>query len=269
MHNIYKYEATGNDFILMKETPKNPSKFAQMVCDRHFGIGADGILFPSESKSADIKMNYYNADGTVAPMCGNGIRAFSKFLHDQKIINKEQLHIETLAGIMIVTKENDLYEVNMGNAQTNLKHPDILKPQHDLEVVTLKVDKHLIDVYVLNLGTLHTIVLTNDLNQYDDLADQLCHHPFFPNRSNINFVKVIDKNHLELKTYERGVGWTLSCGTGSSASQYLTYVLGLTNDCVDIKVPGGQLKVRVENEKVYLKGPAQLIANISFQRGLI
>ena len=269
MHNIYKYEATGNDFILIKDQPKDPSKFAKMVCDRHFGIGADGILFPSESKSADIKMNYYNADGTVAPMCGNGIRAFSKFLHDQKIFDKEKLLIETLAGLMIVTKENELYEVNMGKAQTKLNDPDVLKPQKDLEMVTLKVDKHLVDVYILNLGTLHTIVLTNDLNQYDDIADKLCHHEFFPNRSNINFVKVIDKDHITLKTYERGVGWTLSCGTGSSASQYLTHNLGLTNDLVDIKVPGGQLKVRIKNENVYLKGPAQLIANISFQRGLI
>lgn len=264
MHNIYKYEATGNDFIITRQAPTNPSIFAKKTCDRHFGIGADGLLFPSPSKIADIKMNYYNADGTIAPMCGNGIRAFSKFLYDEGLYTKERLEIETLAGVMIVEKMDDLFEVNLGQTQTHLLKPDIEGHQHKLETTVLKVEDQDIETYIVNQGTLHTIVFTDDLNQFDDIADKLCHHSYFPKRSNINFVKVENKNHILVKTYERGVGWTLSCGTGSSASQYVAYKLGLTKASAQVDVAGGKLLIKVIDNEVYLKGPARKIAEINF-----
>ncbi|QWB95773.1 diaminopimelate epimerase [Mycoplasmatota bacterium] len=262
MSSIYKYHATGNDFILTKTIPVNPNAFALKVCDRHFGIGADGLIYPSVSEIADIKMNYYNADGTIAPMCGNGIRAFIKFLNDQNMIHENIVKVETLAGIMIVEKIDELYEVNMGKPVVDLQQPDIDGTQKELIEYYLNVNNQVIPSYVFNLGTLHTIVFVDDVNQYDHLANALCHHPFFPNRSNINFVKVVDQKHLEVKTYERGVGWSLSCGTGSSASQYLSYVLNKTKEEVCIDVPGGKLWIKVFNGEVYMKGPATYIAKI-------
>lgn len=265
MFNVFKYEATGNDFILTTFEPNNPSEFALKVCDRHFGIGADGILFPSESTIADFKMNYYNADGTIAPMCGNGIRSFARFLFDQKLTSKEVLKIETLAGMMILYKKGDQFEVNLGLPVENLKSPDITDEQFSIEKRILTVKNKDVLTYTFILGTLHTIVYVNDLNQFDDIADDLCHHPFFPKRSNINFVKVIDKNTMEVKTYERGVGWTLSCGTGSSASQYLSNKLNYTNEEAKVIVPGGQLVVTNNSDGVYLLGPANLIAKIEME----
>jgi diaminopimelate epimerase len=262
MHQIYKYHATGNDFILIDFEPKDPSGLAKKVCDRHFGIGADGLMYPSPSKIADIKMNYFNADGTIAPMCGNGIRAFTKFLSDQHIINKDIVHVETLAGIMVVYRIKDLFEVNMGKPIITLDVPDIHIKQDKLIPHQLEVENQSVESYVFNLGTLHTMIFVNDINQHDDIADALCHHDFFPKRSNINFVKIIDQTHMQVKTYERGVGWSLSCGTGSSASQYLSYILGKTNKEVEIKVPGGILWIRVENNEVFMKGPATFIARI-------
>jgi diaminopimelate epimerase len=262
MSNIYKYHATGNDFIMSTSIPKNPSKLALKVCDRHFGIGADGLIYPSISEIADIKMNYYNADGTIAPMCGNGIRAFVKFLYDQEMITKKIVSVETLAGIMIVEHVDQLFEVNMGKPVLSLAQPDIKINQEKLTPYDLNVGTKKVTGYVFNLGTLHTIVYVDDVNQHDDIADALCHHSFFPKRSNINFVKVIDQNHLQIKTYERGVGWSLSCGTGSSASQYLSYKLGKTNKSVEIDVPGGKLWIRMAIDEVYMKGPATFIAKI-------
>ncbi len=265
MHNIYKYEATGNDFILTAFEPNDPSAFALKTCDRHFGIGADGLLYPSPSDIADIKMNYYNADGTIAPMCGNGIRSFVQFLIDLKIMIKDVYRVETLGGLMIVSKEGQLLEVNLGKAVTTLTYPDIDGTQEDITKRALQLENKTIETYTFNLGTLHTIIYVDDVNEHDDIAHQLCHHSFFPKRSNINFVKVIDKDHLQIKTYERGVGWTLSCGTGSSASQYLSYLLGKTNKQVDISIPGGNLIVTVKDKETYLRGPARFIASIEME----
>ncbi len=265
MNKLYKYQATGNDFILFSFTPQDPSQFALKVCDRHFGIGADGIMYPSKSKIADIKMNYYNNDGTIAPMCGNGIRSFAKFLYDQKLFYSDVIEIETLAGVMIVKRDGDLFEVDLGKPVTQLKYPDIDGIQLELKPYKLQVKDNEVEAYVFNQGTLHTIVYVEDVNQFDDIANALCHHPFFPKRSNINFVKVLDDEHLEIKTYERGVGWTLSCGTGSSASGYLSYYLGKTKNMIEAIIPGGRLWIRVCNENVFLKGSAQFIAGIEME----
>ncbi len=265
MPSLYKYQATGNDFILFNFVPSDPSALALKVCDRHFGIGADGIMYPSSSNVADIKMNYYNSDGTIAPMCGNGIRSFAKFLYDQNIFEKDQLNIETLAGIMAVSKQEDLFEVNLGKPVVKLSKPDINDIQEEIKPIYLEVGNQSVEAYVFNLGTLHTVVFTDNLNAYDDIADALCHHSYFPKRSNINFVKVIDETHLDIKTYERGVGWTLSCGTGSSASGYLAYQLGKTKNCIEVSVPGGKLNITVTNDDVYLKGPAKFIAQIEME----
>ena len=266
MLKLYKYEATGNDFILSTTEFQNPKEVAIKTCDRHFGIGADGLMFPSPSTVYDVKMNYYNADGTIAPMCGNGIRAFVNFIKNQKLIEKDEVRVKTLAGLMTVSMKDELFEVNLGKPVTHLSYPDINDTQENLVSYTLQVnDVKVSNAYVFTLGTLHTVIFVDDLNQYDKIAEELCHHPFFPKRSNINFVKIIDKNHLAIKTYERGVGWTLSCGTGSSASQYLSYKLNLTDKASNIKVPGGELFVTVENEEVLLKGPAQLIASFEME----
>src|SRR5690606_40357500 len=117
---IEKYQATGNDFIMFKEELKNPSEIAAKVCDRHFGIGADGILYPSKSQIADIKMNYYNSDGSIAKMCGNGIRAFAKFVFEHGFIKNTSFSVETLAGIKYVEIKDGLVRVDIGPAELNL-----------------------------------------------------------------------------------------------------------------------------------------------------
>lgn len=266
MTRLYKYQATGNDFILCDFIPKNPSKLAVDTCDRHFGIGADGLIYPSTSETGDIKMNYYNADGTIAPMCGNGMRTFAKFLVDKKLFTKQDLNVETLAGMIGVHYENDLVAVNLKQAQEKLDYPDVLTPINKLTNLFITLNDKQISYYAINLGTLHLITFVDNFNDLDETAEMLCHHEFFPKRINVNFVKVIDKKNIEVKTYERGVGWTLSCGTGSASSAYITHMLDLTNSKTNVKVPGGVLKVEVKkNKEVELIGPAQFIAAIEME----
>jgi diaminopimelate epimerase len=266
---VLKYQSTGNDFILLKGPIKNPSKFAIAVCDRHFGIGADGILFSTASKSADIKMNYYNADGTIAPMCGNGLRAFAHFVMAQGLVKKNKFVVETLAGPMRVKKvKANIFEIDLGVADYNLETPDLKQKTTKLTKLNLEIEGKNYQLIPLFLGTLHGVVIVNNIDKIDvlNLGDKLCHHPQFPKFINVNFVEVVNNKLIKVSTYERGVGPTLSCGTGVSSAVNVTTTLGLTENKVKVIVPGGTLMVKVE-ETTTLTGPTKLIAKIDLVGG--
>ena len=254
-----KYQATGNDFILFKEDILNPKEVAIKVCDRHFGIGADGILFPSQSTVSDIKMNYYNSDGSIAKMCGNGIRAFAKFVFLHQFVNKHQFTIETRAGIKTVTLESDDVLVDIGPSNLNVGNEFLTESINGL--TPYQFDQY--EGYILSVGTLHTIVYLNDYEALDPkrLAPRIQNDPIFKNQTNVNFVTILNDHHIFVKTYERGAGWTLSCGTGVSASAYHAFKMGkVASNHVKVDVPGGKLNVMIETDKLYLKGPAVLVA---------
>ena len=266
---VLKYQSTGNDFILFKGPVKNPSKFAIAVCDRHFGIGADGILFSTPSKVADIKMNYYNADGSVAPMCGNGLRAFAHFVTTHGLVKKDKFVVETLAGPMKVKKVNaTTFALDLGVADYALEGPNIKQKTTRLTKLNLEIDGKNYQLIPLFLGTLHGVVIVNNVDKIDvlNLGEKLCHHKMFPKYINVNFVEVVNNKLIKVKTYERGVGPTLSCGTGVSSSVNVTTTLGLTQNKVKVIVPGGTLMVKV-GETTTLTGPTKLIAKIDFMGG--
>jgi len=260
---LFKYEATGNDFILLTEEVTNPSAFAREVCDRHFGIGADGLMYPS-TKNGKLYMNYYNADGSIAPMCGNGIRAFSTFLKDQGFIHENEFDIDTLAGTMRMSTTHSMYTVNLGTPELHLTTPLYNGEISNLEELTFSVKYTQVHGHILNLGTIHLVVFVDDLTAYEEVASLISNHELFPSKINVNFVKVNSRNELTLRTYERGVGWTLSCGTGSSASAYVSNYLGKTEEDVKVHVPGGVLEVAIRNDEVNLTGPARKIAEIGW-----
>ncbi len=259
--NFSKYHGTGNDFILIDHEPKNPSALAKLICDRHKGIGADGLIYPSESRIFDVKFNYYNSDGTIAPMCGNGMRTFVKYLLDEQLIEKTSFVAETLSGPIAVRflEDTQLIEVNLGQAITSLNTPNLSVIQDQIKHYTLEIEGTHIKFHTIMLGTLHTMVEIESPIDIEKIGPKLAYHPFFPEATNVNFVTKVDEKHIHVKTYERGAGWTLSCGTGSAASVWLMHALGKTENIVDVTVPGGQLTVRIEAQ-VLLIGPAQKIA---------
>lgn len=254
-----KYQATGNDFILFKTEVNDVKSLAIKVSDRHFGIGADGILFPSKSDVADIKMNYYNSDGSIAKMCGNGIRAFAKFVFDHQLVTQTHFFVETLAGIKEVTLLDNDVLVDIGPANLEVSREFLNKDVHGLKPYAF--DK--VDGYILTMGTLHAVVYVDDYENLDlnHIAPIIQNDSIFKNQTNVNFVKILNQEHIFVKTYERGAGWTLSCGTGVSASAYHAYLMKkITHNKILVDVPGGKLMVIVENDKIYLKGPAIKVA---------
>jgi diaminopimelate epimerase len=238
---FYKYEGTGNDFLIL-QTKVAPSKEKiQRLCHRHFGIGADGILFATESETAEIMMNYYNADGTVAAMCGNGMRCFVQYLLDRKIVSKKEFTVETLAGLIDVKVDGKMIEMNLGPAKIQ---PSVMIENLEVTPVTL--------------ATEHAIVYAVSKEKRAFLGPRITNYSSFPGGVNTSIVDVIN-DRLFVETHERGSGWTLSCGTGVAASAALTIAKGLIDSPVTVVVPGGELQVRVEGD-VYLKGPANFIA---------
>jgi len=262
---LYKYEATGNDFILTRTPPDNPVKTAIEVCDRHFGIGADGLLYPETSENGLPRMRYFNSDGSEAPMCGNGMRAFAKFLRDEHLVESDAFTVATAAGdIKVRFENNDRITIALGAARTTMGEDEVFGCPRNLEPVVFHHDDVTYHLHTLFLGTLHAVVFLKDKTADIGAAGHyLSTHPDFPRGINVNFVTVEDKNTLHVRTYERGAGKTLSCGTGVASSAYVAHRLGFCEDKLVVHVPGGTLSVDTA-EPVRLSGPARKIAAIDY-----
>lgn len=256
--NFSKYHGTGNDFLFVDKIPNDPSALAKSLCDRHFGIGADGLMFAKPSTVADLAMAYYNADGSIAPMCGNGLRCFVRYALDQGLLKGNFVEIETLAGILEVAINPDgTLSVNLGQPRLILTPLEMKDP---VSTVTLTVKDHSFTIYPFFLGTLHAITLIEPDFDPTPYGELLTNHPRFPQAININFVTVYNPHTIRVITHERGAGWTLSCGTGSAASAVWTHRHGLTVADVNVNVNGGTLRVH-SDETVVLTGPAVFIAS--------
>jgi diaminopimelate epimerase len=257
MLKFEKYHGTGNDFIIFEDSQGfDPSKLAQNVCNRHFGIGSDGMMLVEPSDIADVKMVFYNADGSIAPMCGNGIRCFAKYVYDHNIVDREAFNVETLAGIMKVMLESDKNQLTQ--VTINLGSPNFDNVAGE---VSLGVDETVFDLSTLTMGTLHSVIFTNNIDtlDIDKYGKAIESHSLFPLKINVNFVQVLDESNIKVSTFERGVGRTLSCGTGSAASAAVSNLKGFTGKKVNVHVPGGTLIIEAKEEGMFMTGPAELI----------
>lgn len=264
-----KMHGLGNDFIIFdginKELPEL-DKLAIKVCNRHFGIGADGMIVIEESEKADIKMTFYNEDGSQPQMCGNGIRCFAKYIYDNNYIDKKEFSVETLAGIVkpkvfledgIVNK----VEVNMGKPIVLTKDIPIIFDKETVMEENIEVDENKYNISFLMMGCPHTVIFVNDLKgiNIEKEGPAIEKHNIFPEGTNVNFCKIIDDNSVEVLTWERGVGQTLACGTGASAVGVIVSSLYNTKGKLSIHLLGGIAEVEVKEDEVYLIGPAELI----------
>ncbi|MBW4827082.1 MAG: diaminopimelate epimerase [Clostridiaceae bacterium] len=265
-----KMVAAGNDFILYNGfdyTVNNYSNLAKKSCNRHFGIGADGIMVCEKSDVADIKMIYYNSDGSRGEMCGNGIRCFSKYIYENKILNKKSFTIETLAGIKTIWLEinDDTVEIIKVNMGVPIFESNMIPVSIDSDEVLLEsivIDGINIMFSSVLVGVPHTVIFVDDIKHVDinGLGEKLESHSIFPEKTNVNFVEILDRNNINIYTWERGAGRTLGCGTGSCASVVLGKKLGKLNNIVNVKTEGGQLQVELkDNYNIYMKGGATTI----------
>jgi diaminopimelate epimerase len=277
--SFIKMHALGNDFILIdkryttgnqqKAGAKTISRLSQKLCSRRFGIGADQLLLLSRSKKADCKMRIFNADGGEVEMCGNGIRCVAKHIWDSKVRRKKDslLKIETLAGIMHLKKTRDLIRVDMGEpvlearkipvniprARSHLRNGMVINYPFTANSKTFRIS-------CVSMGNPHTVIVVKDigavpLHHYGPLIEN---NRFFPNRTNVEFIQILNQRNIKMRVWERGAGETPGCGTGASAACVVSALLRLTGRKVTVHLSGGRLYIdwSVTDNHVYMTGPA-------------
>ncbi|WP_248484770.1 diaminopimelate epimerase [Tepidibacter aestuarii] len=263
---FWKLHGAGNDFIAIDgETYliDDYSKFAKHVCHRHFGIGADGILVYKKTDDADAQMVYYNSDGSIAKMCGNGIRCFAKFIYDNKLIDKTEFKVKTLDGIknISIDVKNDEIEnikVDMGKATFDPKAVPVTTDKDIFINEKVDINGMSINISSILIGVPHSVVFVDKMDKEFILnyGPQIEELDIFPQKTNVNFVQIIDEYNIKVFTWERGCGYTLACGTGICSSVVISKYLGLVSDKVNVESEGGKLFIELVDDTVYMNGPA-------------
>ncbi|MBD3214644.1 MAG: diaminopimelate epimerase, partial [Candidatus Lokiarchaeota archaeon] len=266
------------DYIIVNDLElqipeKKKSRLAEKLCEWHFSVGADGLIYVCESEMADIKMRIFNNDGTEAEMCGNGIRCFAKYIYEHNIIKSQEIEIETLKGIiharLKVTGNDEVtsVEINMGEPILQCEEIPIIPDKNDsFECINepLPVLDKIFNISAVSMGNPHAVIFVddqlddNDLNKYGSAIET---HKRFPNKINVEFVKVISRNECRMRVFERGVGITNSCGTGSCASVVAGVILGkfARGEPIVVHNDGGDLIITFDGESVLMEGPVERV----------
>lgn len=265
-----KMQGLGNDYVYVncfKETIENLPEMAKKVSNRNFGIGSDGLIMINPSDVADFEMEMYNADGSRSEMCGNGIRCVGKYVYDYGLTEKEHISVETLAGIkyLDLTVEDGkvkLVKVDMGSPELVPENIPIVADGNRVIDEPINVNGTEYRMTGVSMGNPHAVVYVEDVKGLDieTIGPAFENHERFPNRVNTEFVKVLDRNTVEMRVWERGSGETMACGTGACAVAVACILNGFTEDKVTVKLLGGDLQIEWDKEadKIYMTGPAEV-----------
>lgn len=261
-----KMHGLGNDYVCIngfREKVPLPEKVAVALCNRHFGIGADGMLLILPSEKADFKMELYNADGSSAGMCGNGIRCLGKYVFEHEMTKSRELVIETISGLhqismQIVSDSVEKVKVDMGIPILNAHKIPIRSERDIVFQEPIWVCQKEFRMTGVSMGNPHIVIFVEELEHLpmNEWGIALEFHPRFPERINIEFCKVIDDRRIQVRVWERGVGETLACGTGASAAVVAAVLHGFTEREVCVELPGGHLDVEWEQgtQHIFLTG---------------
>ena len=266
-----KMHGIGNDYVYVncfEKSVKNPAEVSKFVSDRHFGIGSDGLILISPSAIADFRMNIYNADGSQAEMCGNGIRCVAKYVYDYGLTDKTEISVETLAGIKYLRLQVEngkvaSVEVNMGAPILEPKEIPVAVEESPVVNVPVEVKGKIYHMTCVSMGNPHAIIFMNNVKDLDIAAigPYFENHTVFPKRTNTEFVEVLDRNTVNMRVWERGSDETLACGTGACATTVACILNDKTENEVTVHLLGGDLKIRWDREanQVYMTGPATVV----------
>lgn len=247
-----KWQGLGNDFIILTEEKATP-ELAKIMCDRNFGIGADGLFSPRKTENTDIGWDFFNSDGSIAQMCGNGIRCFAKFARAHNLVNKDEFSVETLAGTIIPRILHDgRVRVDMGKPVFEAKKiPVNTDTPQDFEIEGFRAS-------AVSMGNPHCVIFTDGDSKKlaREYGAKIEPHPLFPQKTNVEFVRIENPSKMRLDVYERGCGITLACGTGACAATVAGVLKGLLNDTVKVELPGGELTIEYKDKNVYMTGDA-------------
>ena len=259
----------GNDYIVIDNRSgmikeKDAPKLAKKICRRRYSIGADGMILVSNSAIADAKMRIFNVDGSEAEMCGNGIRCFSKYCYENNIVERKELTIETLAGIRkakIIDKNNKITQVSIDMGIPTFERNQIpMTGSGKCVNQDLTIDKKLLKITCLSVGNPHCVIFVDNVDAFPVhiIGPKIETHTLFPNRTNVMFVEIQKKDKIKMRSWERGCGETLACGTGACAAVVAGNFLGKTKRKVVVSLQGGELEI--DNvEHVFMKGPVEKV----------
>jgi len=260
---FYKYHGLGNDYIVLDpaDTIMDLSvPRIRLICHRNYGIGSDGILLgPTENPSADFAVRIYNPDGSEAEKSGNGLRIFSRYLWDKGLVSHDPFTISTIGGIVESrVHEDGLISVDMGKVSFNSRQIPVTGPDHEALNDKIVIEGEEITYSAATIGNPHCVIITDDISPElaKRLGPKLETHPIFPNRTNVQFMKIMDRSNIEIEIWERGAGYTLASGSSSSAAAAVAFQLGFTDQDVTVHMPGGELEIHVnKNLSITLTGP--------------
>lgn len=266
-----KMQGLGNDFVLVdglkEKLPENLGELSRKLCDRHFGIGADGLVVILPSQNADVRMRIFNSDGSEPEMCGNVIRCFARLAYDQNIVCKQTIKVETLAGTIVpelIFSPDKEVSIRVDMGEPRLERSLIPMKGAPGRVVdeAVQVDGNTYKVTCVSMGNPHCITFVSNVDDVPlaDIGPKLEANPLFPRKTNVEFIHVLNKDEVNMRVWERGAGETLACGTGACATAVACVLNGLTNRAITVHLAGGDLYIEwAEDNHVYMTGPGQYV----------
>jgi len=271
MIKFTKMQGLGNDYVYIdaiNQKIENESSLAQIISNRHFGIGSDGLILICSSEIADFKMRMFNSDGSEAEMCGNGIRCVGKFVYDKGLTNKTTLKIETLAGVKelkLNLKEGkvDTIRVDMGEPIFEAEKIPVVSSEKMAKNLKLEIEEREFNFTCVSMGNPHAITFVENVEDFEveKYGSKIEVNERFPQKINVEFIEIVNKNYIKMRVWERGSGETLACGTGACASVVAGIINNLIERKVTVELLGGILEIKwnKEDNHVYMTGPAVTI----------
>lgn len=271
MIKFTKMHGLGNDYVYIDaihQKIEDEENLARFVSDRHFGIGSDGLILICKSSVADFKMRMFNADGSEAEMCGNGIRCVGKFVYDKGLTSKQVVTIETLAGIKTLklnVKDGKVKTARVDMGEPILESEKIPVISNEMPVKNLKVkaDTKEFTFTCVSMGNPHAITVVDSVDDFDvqKYGKIIEIDKAFPKKTNVEFIQIIDENNIKMRVWERGAGETLACGTGASAVTVACNINNLTNRKVNMELLGGILEIDWDEKTnhIFITGPATTV----------
>lgn len=268
-----KMHGCGNDYIYINgfeehiEQAEKPD-LARRFSDRHFGIGGDGVIFINPSKEADFEMEMYNADGSRAEMCGNGIRCVGKYVYDKGMTDKTDISVISFGKVRYLRLEVEdgkvsTVRVNMGAPELSADKIPVISENEQVIDENIEVNGQVYKMTCVSMGNPHAVIFVENVSDLvlEEIGPLFENHKRFPKRINTEFVQVIDEKHVKMRVWERGTGETLACGTGCCATAVACVLNGLTSDQVTVELSGGELKIEWDRKEnlIYMTGPAQTV----------
>lgn len=277
MIRFTKMHGAGNDYIYINaidSCPANLPELSNEMSDRHKGVGSDGVVLIMPSDKADFRMRMFNADGSEGEMCGNASRCVAKYVYDKGLTSKRKITLETFAGIKVleITKVVDekVREVKVDMGEPSFA-PENIPTKSNCEVIDIPISTSLgtLNLTAVGTGNPHGVVIMDSVSDLDidSIGPEIQNNELFPRKANIEFVRIINRNEIEMRVYERGSGETMACGTGACASVVATSRLGLTDRRATVHLKGGDLQIHwAENNHVYMTGEAATVFEGEYER---